>query len=482
MTFLFRNLSLFAQDTWRITPRLTLTYGLRWDVDFAPSSLSGPSIPAVSGYNLKDFSQLAIAPSGTPVFKTTYGNLAPRFGVAYQLSQNQQWSSVLRGGFGVFYDLVSSETGNLLGAGNPPFGASNFFSGTFPYTPAQIAPPTIPTGGSLSQLYAFNPNLKLPYTLEWNVAFEQALGREQTLSASYIGAAGKRLLQTSVIVSPATSPTLIGSFIDNTATSTYDALQIQFQRRVSHGLQMLASYTWSHSIDDGSAGSPGLQSNLGVPGSENQNRASSDFDIRHAFSAGITYDVPAPRFNAFTDAILHGWSLQSIIQARSAPPVDISDFNFSFFNNGVLASIRPDEVTGQPFYLHGSQYPGGKAFNPAAFMNPPVDPNTGFPLRQGNTPRNFLRGFGATQWDFAVHRDFPIHESLKLQFRAEMFNVLNHPNFGQPSGTFGQTRFGESTQMLGQSLAGQSLGNGGFDPLYQIGGPRSVQFALKVMF
>lgn len=482
MTFLFRNLGVFAQDTWRIAPRLTLTYGFRWEVDFAPSSLRGPSIPAVTGYNLNDFSQLAIAPSGTPVFKTTYGNLAPRFGVAYQLSQNQQWSSVLRGGFGVFYDLVSSETGNLLGAGDPPFKASNFFAGTFPYTPAQIAPPTIPTVGSLSQLYAFNPNLKLPYTLEWNVAFEQALGREQTLSASYIGAAGGRLLQTSVIDFPPTSPTLLGSFIDNTATADYDALQIQFQRRLSHGLQTLASYTWSHSIDDGSAGSPGLQSNLGVPGNENQNRASSDFDIRHAFSAAITYDVPAPKLNAFADAILRGWSLQSIIQARSGPPVDISDANFSFLENGVLASIRPDEVPGEPFYLYGSQYPGGKAFNPAAFMDPPVDPSTGLPIRQGNTPRNFLRGFGATQWDFAVHRDFPVRESVKLQFRAEMFNVLNHPNFGQPSGTWPEGGFGESSQMLGASLAGQSLGNGGFNPLYQIGGPRSIQVALKLIF
>jgi len=97
--------------------------------------------------------------------------------------------------------------------------------------------------------------------------------------------------------------------------------------------------------------------------------------------------------------------------------------------------------------------------------------------------RNALRGFGAWQWDFATHRDFPIHDTLKLQFRAEMFNVLNHPNFGPPVADItNTTQFGLSTQMLGQSLAGSNLGNGGFNPLYQIGGPRSVQFALKLIF
>jgi hypothetical protein len=130
----------------------------------------------------------------------------------------------------------------------------------------------------------------------------------------------------------------------------------------------------------------------------------------------------------------------------------------------------------------GQSCPGGKGFNPNAFTNPPSDPNTGNPLRQGTLGRNVLRGYGAAQWDFAVHRDFPIRESLKLQFRAEMFNVLNHPNFGPPSGLFGQERFGLSTKTLGQSLSNNSLGAGGFNPLYQIGGPRSVQLALKLTF
>jgi hypothetical protein len=102
-------------------------------------------------------------------------------------------------------------------------------------------------------------------------------------------------------------------------------------------------------------------------------------------------------------------------------------------------------------------------------------------VRQGNLRRNALRGFGAAQWDFAVHRDFPIRESLKLQFRAEMFNVLNHPNFASPLGGFEAAQFGVSTSMLGQGLAGPA-GAGGLSSLYQIGGPRSIQLALKLMF
>jgi hypothetical protein len=479
----FRNLGLYAQDSWRALPRLSITYGLRWDIDFAPASLNGPGIPALTGYNLSDLSNLAIAPAGTPAFHTPYGSFAPRVGLAYQLGDHPGRQTVLRGGVGVFYDLVSAEAGNAIDSLVPPFGTYTFLSQTtFPYTSAEGAPPAISPVASLSNFEAFNPNLKLPYTLEWNFSIEQALGNQQSLSASYIGASGRRLLQTSVYISPPTNPAISeADFVDNTASSAYNALQIQFQRRLSRGLQALASYTWSHSIDDGSASSAGSLSNAGIPGSPNQNRGSSDFDIRNSFSAGVTYNIPTPNGNGLVKAILGNWSTENFVLARSAPPVDIEDVNFFEFDNGVYTNIRPDVVPGQAFYLYGSQYPGGKAINPAAFKDPPVDPATGNPARQGNLGRNALRGFGATEWDFALHRDFPIRESWKLQFRAEVFNLLNHPNFGPPNNAFDSQGFGISTQMLGQSLSGGTL-SGGLNPLYQIGGPRSVQFALKLFF
>jgi hypothetical protein len=491
-TFLFRNLGLYAQDTWRVSARLTLTYGLRWDIDFSPQSLNGPNFAAVTGFNLSDLSNLTLAPAGTPPYKTTYGNFAPRLGLAYQISQNPNWQTVLRGGLGIFYDLASSEAGNIVGFANYPFGAEafNFFT-TFPLNSALATPPPItpPNATNFEQLLAFDPNLKLPYTLQWNVALGQALGKQQTITASYIGSVGRRLIQSAFISSP--NPNLYqAELVTNAGTSNYNALQLQFQRRIFHGLQALGSYTWSHSIDTASAGSLGSESNaLASALNPAANRGPSDFDIRNSCSVGLTYDLPTPKTNAFARAIVGGWSSENIFQARSAPPVNIYYDPYAFGDSiqDFETQVRPDVVTGQPFYLYGSQYPGGKAFNPEAFSAPPVDPVTGIPVSQGNLPRNALRGFGAYQWDFAVHRDFPIHEAIKLQFRAEMFNVLNHPNFGQPYGDLGSPtainpQFGLSTQLLGQSLNNGNLGGGAFSPLYQIGGPRSIQFALKLFF
>jgi hypothetical protein len=498
ITVLFHNLGAYAQDTWRALPRLTITYGVRWDVDFAPSSQNGPNLPAVTGYNLADLAGLAVAPAGTPPFKTTYGNVAPRLGAAYQLSDNQTWQRVLRGGFGVFYDLVSAETGNVTNNAFPPFGNfTEFGPAAFPFSPAQIAPLPIPPSATLANLYVFNPKSKLPYTLEWNVALEQSLGKERMLSVSYVGAAGRRLLQTTEVFAPPANPNVgLADFIDNTAASNYQALQLQFQQRLSRGLQVLTSYTWSHSIDDTSSSYVG---NAFVPGDNNLNRANSDFDIRHGLTAGLTYDIPAPHGKTFAGAVTRGWSADTFILARSAPPVDLNDSNFRFLEGGFFTNIRPDVVPGESPYLYradcastfralgelvaGQTCPGGMGFNPAAFTNPPTDPNTGNPTRQGNLPRNFLRGFGATEWDFALHRDFPIWEQAHLQFRAEIFNLLNHPNFGPPYPFFGGTGFGLSNQTLAQSFAGSgSLGGGGFNPLYQIGGPRSIQLALKLLF
>lgn len=482
VTALLRNLGVFAQDTWQINSRLNAMFGLRWDVDFAPSS--NPAFVAVTGYNLRDLSNLALASPGTPPFKTPYANIAPRVGVAYQIRQSNNWQTVFRGGFGVFFDLATQELGNNISSSSYPFGASNLVRGaSFPLDPSTAAPPPISVASLATHSFsAFNPNLKLPYTLEWNVALEQALGNQQSVSASYVGSGGRRLLQSAFISSP--TPNFAGvQLVTNTATSSYNALQLQFHRRLTAGLQALASYTWSHSIDDASAGSSWNASNLLVPaGSPRANRGPSDFDVRDTFTVGATYELPSPRGKAFAVALLRGWSLQSIVQVRSAPPVDVTDSNFQEFNGGIVADVRPDLVPEQALYLFGLQYPGGRAFNPFAFMNPPVDPNTGNPVRQGDVGRNALRGFGAAQWDFAVHRDIPIHESIKLQFRAELFNALNHPNFGQPIGDINNPQFGQSTSMLGQYLSGGSVGSGALSPLYQIGGPRSVQLALKLMF
>jgi hypothetical protein len=503
-TFAFRDLGVYAQDNWRVGPHLSITYGVRWDVDWPPSTSRGANIPAVLDYNLSNLSMLALASPGSTPFRTQYGNFAPRVGVAYELSQTPNWQSSFRGGFGVFYDLASSEVGHLVSNSSYPFSALNFVtSGQFPLDSSSGAPPPI-TLASLAccgnTLTAFDPHLRLPYTLEWNLAVEQGLGSQQSVSATYLGSSGRRLLQTAYVLSP--NPNFYSAtLVANTASSDYEALQLRFQRRISNGLQALSSYTWSHSIDDGSAGSSALGSNTYVPAlGPSANRGPSDFDIRHSFSLGMTYDIPAPRFGALGNFVFRGWSTENFVIVRTAPPLDVF---YDRFEQGALfnarANVRPDTVPGQPMYLYGTvcaevlgpPCAGGKGLNPAAFRSPPLDPTTGNPMRQGDLGRNALRAFGATQWDFAIHREFPLHEQIKLQFRAEFFNILNHPNFAPPvsdlrsPGTV-NPRFGQSSQMLGQYLSGAgnpgTVGNGAFNPLYQLGGPRSTQLALKLTF
>ena len=483
VTIRFQNLGVFAQDTWRASSRLTLTYGARWDVDFAPSSIEGPSLTAVTGFNLENLTQLALRPPGTPPFKTTYANLAPRVGVAYQLFQAPDHETVLRGGFGVFYDMATGETGNILSQSTYPFGAGQFIiGGSFPFDASTAAPPPITIDGlsssGSSPLTALDPKLRLPYTLQWNLAVEQALGKQQSISASYIGSAGRRLIQTAVVSSP--NPNFNSAYlVTNAATSDYAALQLEYKRQLRDGLEMLASYAWSHSIDTASAASSIAGSNTFVPKNfAGSNRGPSDFDLRHVVSVAASYELPRPR-NLPATMVLGGWSIQSVLHLNSAAPVNVYEADFAEVAQ-FSTQVRPDLVSEQSPYLFDAKFPGGKALNPDAFISPPVDAD-GNPTRQGNLGRNALRGFGLVQWDLGFHRDFHIRGEWGLQFRAEMFNVLNHPNFGSPESGIGRGGFGQSTMILSEALAG-NVGAGGFNALYQLGGPRSVQFALKLQF
>jgi hypothetical protein len=163
--------------------------------------------------------------------------------------------------------------------------------------------------------------------------------------------------------------------------------------------------------------------------------------------------------------------VDSFILARSAPPVNVVEAQFR--GDGIGLAPRPN-LTGAPLELYGSGYPGGKIFNKAAFTPAPAG-------QQGNFGRNVLRGFDATQTDIGVQRMFRVTEKVGLRFRAEFFNIFNHPNFGNPTNMLTSPLFGYSTQTLANGL-GSGGANGGFNPLYQVGGPRSIQLALKVQF
>jgi hypothetical protein len=465
-----QNFSFYGQDTWKITPRLTVTYGLRWDINppLKGKNLANDPFTVVG---LNDPATMTLAPRGTPLYQTTYANFAPRVGAAYQLGGGANWMSVLRGGFGVYYDLGSGSLGGV--SSYFPYLNDKFAADVpFPLSPQNAAPPALTVNPPVGDILVAEPNLKLPRTYEWNGALEQSLGSGQSLSATYVGAVGRDLLRVTALVSP--NPNF--GFVDvtsNSATSNYNALQLKFERRLSHGLQALASYTWSHSIDI--ASTDAFANYLNTPPSvanPNIDRGNSDFDIRHAFTAGITYNLPSPESNKIAHAALGGWSVDSFIFARTAPPVNV--VGGLVFADGIALYPRPDVVPGVPLILYGSQYPGGKAFNPAAFTPPPT-------AQQGDFGRNVLRGFGAWQADVAFQRQFRLTEKVGLRFRGEFFNLFNHPNFGPPDNNITDALFGSSTQTLASNL-GSGGANGGFNPLYQIGGPRSIQLALKLVF
>jgi Carboxypeptidase regulatory-like domain/TonB dependent receptor len=473
---LSQNFSVYGQDTWKITPRFTVTYGVRWDINPSVKGKNAGSDPiTVTGLN--DPATMALAPRGTPLYDTTYGNVAPRVGAAYQLRQAGNWGTVLRGGFGIFYDLGS---GSLVGgSGSFPYEATRSLAfAAFPLSPQDAAPPVLTTGPPISNILVADPHLKLPRTYQWNVALEQTLGSSQSLSLTYIGATGRDLLRvTNLFITPQVNQNFqFVSITNNTATSDYHALQLKFQRRLSRGLQALASYSFSHSTDiastDSSANTVNTPGSLADP---HIDRGDSDFDIRHSFTAGVTYDLPSPRSHKAVRAAFGGWSVASFILARSAPPVDV--VAGTFFAGGVALNPRPNVVPGVPLELFGSQYPGGKIFNKAAFCYS----TCGASDQQGDFGRNVLRGFGATQADVALQRQFHFTEQVRLRFRAEFFNIFNHPNFGNPNNSLPSSFFGHSTQTLASSL-GSGGANGGFNPLYQIGGPRSIQLALKLQF
>lgn len=464
----FNNLSLYAQDTWLVNSRLSLTYGLRWDFNPPPHALDGKTL--ITFVNLADPNNLTLAPTGTPLFQSSHTNFGPRIGLAYAISQGNGHQSVLRAGFGIFYDLGTAIAGTTVT--NVPFSKSKILFGVpYPFTESDAAPPTLDLNPPYGSLFLPDHRLKLPRTYQWNVAFQQSVGSNQSVAFTYVGSLGRDLERQIALASIDFSTFL--NVTSNLATSDYHALQIQFQRHLSQGLQALISYTWSHSIDTASDTITGNSSAPPTLIDPRMDRGPSDFDVRHSFSGAVSYDIPNPRIGSLGEVLLHGWGVDTLALARTATPVDIVG---GFILTPAVTNLRPNIVPGQTFYLSDQSAPGGRRLNPDAFA-------LNFSGQQGNLPRNFLRGFAAWQINLVVRRQFRITEKLNLQFRSEFFNLFNHPNFANPDPflAFGDPNFGRSTSMLAGGLGGGS-GQGGLSPLYQVGGPRSIQLALKLKF
>jgi hypothetical protein len=457
------NYSIFAQDIWKASPRLTLTYGLRWEINTPMRSITpGKPLYAVTG--IFDSAQFGLAPAGTPLWHTRFDNFAPRVGAAFQLTPQ----TVLRGGFGRYYDLGYG--GGLAGTMvNFPYNPLNLVSTPTPFdftNPAFQPPPlTLVPNGNTLYINAIDPNLKVPSTYEWNIAIQRGLGANQSVSATYVGAHGENLLREDTIVSLVGYQTLVTR---NADWSNYNALQLQFQRRMAQGLQVLASYTFGRSTDTGSSDTDsGIQTDSLSKADVASDLGPSDFDVRNSFSAAVSWQIPSPSWNRLSDVFLRNWQIDSVVLMSSAPPYNITTNVFSL--GSATYRTRPDIVPGKPFYLPTPGQPGGRALNRDAFTSPPGG-------QQGNLPRNYFRGFPINQIDLSLRRRFHLTERTSLSLGAEYFNVFNHPMFAADTNSYLLSfYFGTITQTLNEDL-------GILNPLYQVGGPRSGQLTIKVQF
>jgi hypothetical protein len=433
------EISAYAQDTWRVTPRLTATYGLRWEISPAPVLRGATTYDPVSGESLDVH---------RPTWPSTYTNFAPRFGIAYQPFRNG--TTVLRGGIGLYFDSSLSLATDLVNDG--PLNVSNFQSPRNQFVKAQL-------------IFGFTPGLRLPLVRQWNVSIEHAFDRNDIVTAGYVGSSGGNLIRREIGGPGSTNVSLL-ALGTNHGQSDYHSFQAQYRRRLAGGVQALASYAWSHSIDNSStdAGLYWAGSGLLVQG----DRGSSDFDVRHSFTVGFSYDSAGTR-----SRWLRNWSVDGMFRARTGFPINVLNAD-QFMGVSFENVFRPDVVPGQPLWITDSSAPGGRRINLGAFL----------PARssvQGDLGRNALAGFGMSQLDLALRREFAFGEKRALQFRIDAFNALNHANFADPIRFLASPLFGQSSSMLNLMLGTGSPGSG-LAPVFQAGGPRSLQAAIRFRF
>jgi hypothetical protein len=492
------NFSLFGQDTWKISPKLTMTYGVRWELNPAPASdTGGKPLYAVQG--IFDSNAFGLAPVGTPMWNTQKTAVAPRIGLAYSVAPK----TVIRGGFGVFYDLPSGGAASMaMGQSFPWFRDSLHNNVLFDSTSSSFDIPPLSLDldtAALSQIAAVDPNIKMPISLQWNVAFERELGKNRTISATYLGADGRRLLRTDDIF-PAgwASVEGIAYSTHNGGYSHYNALQFQFMQRMSHRLEAMISYSYSHNSDTNSSNYINGMGATTISQVPTPPLSLSDYDIPNSIQAMVSYQLAKPQWGGRAGkAVLGGWSVDGVFRLQSGPPLNPQ---ISYYNtdNGVSFNVQPDRVRGVPVWIKDSFEPSGKMLNIAAFAFP-TNAENGV---NGDFPRNSICSpYGFDQTDLALRRRFSLTERVTFDIRAEYFNLFNHPMFGPASlapaqilascdiGSGGSAcALGDTYPEFGR-ISSQTTMNGGGNaslagqnPLYAPGGPRSAQFTAKFIF
>jgi hypothetical protein len=461
---ILNEFSAFAQDQWKLSPVLNLSFGLRWDVNPAPRGKSGQDAYTVLG-DVNDPATLQLAPRGTALWHTSWHNLAPRFGAAWTARNEPGKELVIRAGGGVFFDTgTQSALEAFTGLGFAT--SAHFLDASVPATSTQLDFSTlVEPPYTNARAFAFPRHLDSPYSWQWNLSVEQALGKSQSLTLSYVGANGRRLLSEQRRNVSQQNPDFGDvSYFPAGLTSNFQSLQAKFQRSLSRRVEGLATYTWAHSLDYGST-DPAFP----------LKRGNSDLDVRQNLEGALTWDSAEPS-HRFLSAkrLLEGWGVDARFIARTAFPVDLlGTFLFDPIT-GIPYYSGVDRVPGRPFYLRGPEYPGRRIFNGGPNATNPafaLPPGTA----QGNAPRNFMRGFGEVQGNLAIRQNYHLYDELNMQLKVETFNVFNHPNFGYIDPSFSDAYFGQSIKMLNQSF-------GAAGSHYNEGGPRAIQLSIKLSF
>ncbi|MEZ5399247.1 MAG: hypothetical protein R2729_06225 [Bryobacteraceae bacterium] len=447
----------FANDAWRITPKLTLNLGLRYEYNSPPVD----RYDRANVYDPAGGSLVPVGQGGTPrsAYLADKNNLAPRLGLSYLVGRN----TVIRGGYGIYFDQSSLAPGEGLYFSAPYFDFRIFVAlQQFPLLLHDPFPANYPFPLPNSAT-AFQRDLKTPYMQHWNFNIQQSLGASRVLEAGYTGSKGTALYSARDINQPAPSAAPQNlrpnpffddvNILESRANSNYHALQTRFQQRFAKGLSALASYTWSKSIDDASnffasAGDPNFPQDSRNVSLE---RARSNFDVRHRLALSYAYDLPFGK--GFWRG---GWQTFGIWTFQTGRPFTVALLS-ELDNSGTGRSVLGFGANDRPHALRNPALAGptpDRWFDPTAFAMP--DRGT-----FGNAGRNIVDGPGLQTVNASIVKNFAIRERMSVQLRAEFFNLFNHTNFDLPDLFFGSPTFGRISSAQA---------------------PRRTQFGVKAIF
>ena len=530
--FVFNTVGFYMQDDWRVTSRLTVNLGLRYEFFTSPWELNN------KGWAIRNRLLDPLPTQGPVMVDKSFLNFSPRIGFAWDVFGNGRTS--MRGAFGIYYDVANiggAITQNAVGT--PPLSTSTSVNNqtanavvTFPFT---VSASQIGKGGN-TIFY----NNGQPDVFQYNLSVEHQLPGNMTLSVAYVGTRGVHLWAekpgnpsiptaivngvyywssqvpacSSIVPTCRLNPNYAGFSLDQTAAdSWYNSLQIVANKRLSDGLEFQAAYTYSHSLDTAEGqltGQDCTASGMDIgpdPNVPRNNLGPSCFDLRHNVRFSLLYHFPNVKSDGFAAKLLNGWWTGNIVSVQTGYPFSPTDFGNRSNSGAGLGTGNGDPLNvGTATVAPGQNGPDGlpnsttktfipfnsttlytgnpnQWFNPLMFtMQTMVPCPTNAALRcgtLGDASRGLLRGPGLGTWDFSIVKDTPAHflgEKGSVEFRGELFNILNRPNFGMPSGAI----FSGSTSDIGAysevplSSAGQITTTATTS--------RQVQLALKLIF